>query len=171
MALSPDKKRFAVRSLIAAAICFGLAQALVYWNDGRYRIGIDFQKNVHCLPWTVFFMERKPAAWLPERGDLVQYRNPRLDRGFAAFTMSKLVMGVAGDRVQIKGGRVYLNGRYVGGLNLSQALGKKPQDYARAFTLREGEYFLMGSQPYSYDSRYWGPIRHEEIIGRVLPIF
>jgi len=36
--------------------------------------------------------------------------------------------------------------------------------------LNKDQVFLMGTTKESFDSRYWGPVRRDSIIGRALPL-
>lgn len=168
---SSDKKRFAAVALCATAIFLLMIHTLVTLNDGKYSVAIDIQRNFHCLPWTVFWVEKSPSEWKPARGDLVQYEARRMGHGFDQMRVVKLIVGVEGDRIDVRSGRVFVNGTYMGGLNLLRELKKSMADYERTTIVPPGRYFVMGSQPFSYDSRYWGLITNEEILGRASPLF
>jgi signal peptidase I len=80
----------------------------------------------------------------------------------------KRVIGVPGDEVVIRDDRVWINGQaldepYVHGL---------PTDcrrYCGPLVLGAGQYFVMGdNRTHSGDSRAFGPVAEDEIIGRVL---
>lgn len=83
----------------------------------------------------------------------------------------KRVIGVAGDRVSIQNGEVYLNGAK---LDESAYLKPDVQTYGGSF-LREGQevtvpqnsYFVLGdNRAYSSDSREWGFVSKRIIIGK-----
>ena len=95
----------------------------------------------------------------PERGEIIIFRFPGdLSRDFV-----KRVVGRPGDTVEIRQGRVYVNGEpqdepYVTRLGSSTK---------RTLTVPEDTYYVLGdNRRASNDSRDWGPVPAENIIGR-----
>ncbi|MGA2968155.1 MAG: signal peptidase I [Candidatus Levyibacteriota bacterium] len=88
----------------------------------------------------------------------------------------KRVIGVPGDKVMIKGGSVYLNGKL---LNESAYLNSDIKTYEGAFlaegqtvTVPENEYFVLGdNRAESSDSRTWGFVTKDEIVGKSLLVY
>ena len=79
----------------------------------------------------------------------------------------KRVIGVPGDKLEIRDGRVFLNDR---ALQESYVLGPSNCSFPRTceIRLKDGEYFVLGdNRPASNDSRDWGPVHLDNIIGRV----
>jgi len=66
-----------------------------------------------------------------------------------------------------------INGEPVGtgGLLLVNTLLKTPEDFIKSYTIPEKEYFFAGRTNNSFDSRYWGTIQHDQILGRAYAIF
>lgn len=103
----------------------------------------------------------------PARGEVVVFRYP-LDR---KVYFIKRIIGLPGDRVTIKDGLVSVNGQpldepYLLGVSTGGELDIK---------LSEQQYFVMGdNRSFSLDSRNWGAIDREDIVGivrlRLLPI-
>ncbi len=102
----------------------------------------------------------------PKLGDVVVFKAPPdPEKDYI-----KRVIGVAGDSVMIKEGNVYLNNQL-----LDQNAFLKPdiKTYGGAFlkdgiavTVPPGEYFVMGdNRSYSSDSREWGFVKQDELIG------
>lgn len=104
--------------------------------------------------WVYFFKQ-------PERGDIVVLTK----KNVFPFYMIKRIIGLPGEKVEIKFGRVYIDDvllreNYVNGRTGNVTASK---------ILRENEYFVLGdNRMYSDDSRYWGPLHRKEIIGRVV---
>ena len=98
-----------------------------------------------------------------ERGDIVVFRYPR----DPSTSFIKRVIGVAGDRVRIEEGQLFLNDRpieedYV------------PQEYADRRSFQEikvpsGTYFVLGDhRNMSKDSRDFGPVPQASIYGKAV---
>jgi conjugal transfer pilin signal peptidase TrbI len=154
--------------LIALVLAAGLVAEA---GSERYALGIDRQRS-RCLPWTLYLLRRDAAE--PRRGDYYAFHAlglaPHLRDG---TTLVKQVAGVPGDRVRVERGGVRVNGAWRGGLDphLLAALNARPSDLACDRVLAPGEYFLLGSAVDSYDSRYWGTVRADQLIGRATPLW
>lgn len=104
-----------------------------------------------------------------EAGDVVAFECGALDA-----LLVKRIVGVPGDRVQIRGGVLYVNGRPD-----ARALPNGPRGgipypgiAEDEIKLSEDEYFVMGDNyAHSKDSRHReiGCVRERDIVGRVLP--
>jgi len=113
------------------------------------------------------FINKFVYTWEPiQRGDIVVFRYPR----DPSKSYIKRVIGVAGDRVRIERGRVYVNG---------QALGEDyvPAGYADAGTYPEtlvpaGSCFVLGDhRNMSNDSREFGSVEQKYIYGKAVFIY
>lgn len=103
----------------------------------------------------------------PKLGDVIVFKAPpEPDKDFI-----KRVIGIAGDKVLVKDGQVYLNGKL---LNESNYLKPDVKTYAGSF-LRENEeitvpfdsFFVLGdNRSYSSDSREWGFVPRKNIVGK-----
>jgi signal peptidase I len=126
---------------------------------------------------------RLPAIHEPERGDIVIFLYP-VD-GQTKYI--KRCVGVPGDRIQVKDKMLYVNGerfpdppfsKYVD-TNRSgqlQILPRRPggldsRDNWGPYVVPQDSYFMMGdNRDNSADSRYWGPVRKELILGEALMV-
>ena len=76
----------------------------------------------------------------------------------------KRIIGMPKDTVSIKDNTVYVNDEE---LEEDYAYGET-SDYEE-ITLGDDEYFILGdNRPISKDSRYFGPVKEDEIIGKVI---
>ena len=103
----------------------------------------------------------------PQRGDVVIFRYPKDPSKF----FIKRVIGVPGDTVNIENGVVTItNEAHPEGFVLDEPyITQMPPEPARTETLGEREYFVMGdNRGQSSDSRSWGVLQEERIIGRAL---
>lgn len=102
----------------------------------------------------------------PKRGEVVIFKapkNPELD-------YIKRIIGLPGERIKIENGSVFINGQLLkeeylpknevisGGLFLPKG---------KEIKIPKDSYFVLGdNRSHSSDSREWGPIKRENIIGR-----
>ncbi|MBV8372947.1 MAG: signal peptidase I [Candidatus Eremiobacteraeota bacterium] len=97
----------------------------------------------------------------PKRGDIVAFRRDEATR--AVFI--KRVVGLPGDRVRVDRGSVFIDGT-----RLSEAYVRFADD--RSFPevmVPSGSVYVLGdNRADSEDSRFFGPVREERLIGRAL---
>lgn len=107
----------------------------------------------------------------PQRGDIVVFHAPdsaNCPVG-AGCDYIKRVIGVPGDVVEVKDNGFYINGEKLVESYLPPDTQTLPGAFTRdrAITLGEQEYFVSGdNRMHSSDSRSWGPIQPEMIVGR-----
>ena len=98
----------------------------------------------------------------PNRGDIVVFRSPHQDKK----DYVKRCIGLPGETVEIKKGIVFINGKE---LILNHVDVQNDYDFYPATTIPENSYFVLGdNRGMSQDSRYWGFVRSEDIIGKAL---
>lgn len=96
-------------------------------------------------------------------GILVQFLKPGVVQGKSmALYLQKRLVGLPGDRVVQHDGKLWVNGRVE---IKKSALSFKTTNRV----LKNDEYFVVGDNPdSSYDSRAIGPIKREQILGKVI---
>jgi signal peptidase I len=104
-------------------------------------------------------------AGTPKRDDVVVFRNPKNTKVF----FIKRIIGLPGETVDVKGKDVFItNKEYPNGFKLDEPYVKNISDSDTHFPLSDNEYFVMGdNRPASSDSRYWGAVSKNLLIGRV----
>lgn len=103
----------------------------------------------------------------PQRGEVVIFRYP----GDPSKFFIKRVIGVPGDTVIIDGDAVTIkNEQYPNGRRLQEPyISSMTPGETLTETLGEAEYFVMGdNRDFSSDSRSWGVLTEDRIIGRAL---
>lgn len=109
----------------------------------------------------------------PQRGDVIIFKYPKDENQ----RFIKRVIGVPGETVVVENGQVFITD--IRGQEVVLDERYLPSDlktYGDTSTaLKENEYFVLGdNRTYSYDSRSWGVVPRENIIGkaflRLLPI-
>ncbi len=95
-----------------------------------------------------------------QRGDLVIFKS------FEGKKLVKRIVGLPGEKVEISGGEVKINGQV---LDESAYLAKGTVTKGEmSVTLGPDEYFVLGdNRAHSSDSRLFGPIKKKNIIGKV----
>ena len=82
----------------------------------------------------------------------------------------KRVVGEPGDKIQITGGHVIRNGKPVDEPYAQSCEGASCN--IEPFTVPAGHYFMMGdNRGNSDDSRFWGPLPRENVIGRAFATY
>lgn len=109
----------------------------------------------------------------PQRGDIIVFKYPKDERR----TFVKRVIAVRGDTVEIRDERVYINGSvldepYLPG-GLKSRSGRCGFQYGcESISVPRGSVFVMGdNRDNSQDSRHWGLVSREKIVGRVFAIY
>lgn len=83
----------------------------------------------------------------------------------------KRLVGLPGDRLSVKAGRLTRNGKAVDEPYAQPCEGGDVCDIP-TFTVPKGGYFMMGdNRGNSDDSRYWGPVPRENIVGRAFATY
>jgi signal peptidase I len=104
-----------------------------------------------------------------QRGEAVVFRYPKNPEQY----FIKRIIGLPGEKIEIKDGKVIIyNKENADGVILDEGSYLKSDVMTNGeltVQLSESEYFVMGdNRSYSSDSRSWGPVPKNDIIGRVL---
>jgi signal peptidase I len=125
------------------------------------------------LPLTDLHM---PGLRNPQRGDIVVFKYPQDERR----DFIKRIIGTPGDRIQVRGRQVYVNGTQLVEPYTKFADGaRSAQDtycgYAYACeptVVPRDSYFVMGdNRDNSQDSRYWGFVKRDKIKGKAFLVY
>lgn len=100
----------------------------------------------------------------PDRGDIVVFKYPKDPNQY----FIKRVIGLPGEKVEIKDGRVFIDNQpLVEDYLADDVLTRLPLRGYGDLTLADGEYFLLGdNRDQSLDSRHFGPVSRDFVIGR-----
>ena len=97
---------------------------------------------------------------------------PRPTDGRSDTNFIKRVVGVGGDRLSVRGGRVYINGRGQREPYARLDDGCQICNLPEEITIPDGHYFMMGdNRGASADSREWGPVPEDWVIGQAFATY
>jgi signal peptidase I len=125
----------------------------------------------------------------PHRGDVFVFRtnniqgiSPDVEAGQPFYI--KRLAGLPGDTLRIEPPLLYVDDKPAEGYGFRRVMSAKGgyagyglgRDYLsspdRTFTVPNESYFAMGDNSYnSYDSRYWGPVPEQNLVGRGLFVY
>lgn len=148
-----------VQTLVVAGLLFFVV------NVVTARIRVESVSMLPSLEEGEFVIISKLAyQWDdPERGDIVVFRFP-LD---PSRRYIKRVVALPGDRVVVGDGLVQVNG-----ITINEPYIANDPLYAGEWELGPGEYFVLGdNRNNSLDSKNWGPLPEENIIGKAIVIY
>ena len=110
----------------------------------------------------------------PQRGDIAVFIYPE-DK---TKDFIKRVIAVGGDTVEIRNKKVFINGEAVNdpyGVHVEDVIYPKAiqrRDNLGPIKVPEGTIFVMGdNRDQSYDSRFWGFVKLEDVIGKAFIIY
>ncbi len=142
---------FLIKSFLVQPFLVSGSSMVPNFSDGDYLL-VD-EATYHFRP--------------PQRGEVIVFRYPKQESVYFV----KRIIGLPGERVQIKNGRVIVfNQTHPAGLMLAEPYlpGEGAAAGSAEFQASEKSYFVMGdNRLYSFDSRSWGMLPEQEIIGLV----
>lgn len=125
----------------------------------------------------------------PHRGDVFVFKTDDIpgipaDPQTGAPYYIKRLAGLPNDELRIDSPALFANGQRVQGLGFERVMAAKDgyrgygpgRDYmsdpGKPYAVADRHYFAMGDNSYnSYDSRYWGPVPEENLVGRGLLVY
>lgn len=146
-----------LQTLIMAVVLYFLIDAVV----GRVRVeNISMQPTLHEGQ---FILVNKLAYRLGdfERGDVIIFHHD------ATEDYIKRVIGLPGDRVEVRNQHVYINGEM-----LTESYIAAPLQYTGIWEVPQGELFVLGdNRNQSSDSHQWGFVPTTTVVGRALIVY
>ncbi len=105
----------------------------------------------------------------PQRGDIVVFSpTEKLQQQNFKDAFIKRIIGLPGDKIEVKGGKVYVNDKPLE----EKYIAASPEYQYGPETVPPNSYLVLGdNRNNSYDSHYWGFVPREDIIGRAIVRF
>jgi signal peptidase I len=145
-------------TLATALILF----ALINVFTARYEVlSVSMEPTLHEGQMIIV---NKAYLWFekPERGDIVVFRPVRGDP--EGIPLIKRIIGLPGDEVETREGRVWVNG-----MALNEPYVSGPPAYENRWVVEEGAYFVLGdNRNNSSDSHSWGTLPISHLIGKAV---
>lgn len=154
---------------IQSIVVIGAIFALIYWQVAQpHKVSGNsmiptFKNNDYILTDKVTYRFSSP-----KHGDIIVLKNPRDE----SQDFIKRIIALPGDTITVQGGLVYINNQLLSekylSLNFSTPNGNFLRD-GEEIKAGQNQFFVFGdNRNASSDSREWGPVTREEIVGRVV---
>ena len=147
-------------------------------DKGLSRTGVVYEDTVHDHLFVNKMIYRLRG---PERGEIIVFKAPKEadveGNHQNENILIKRLIGIPGDRILIKEGKLYRNGVEVVEPYIAQPMTTFDPSAAHygvgeELTLGPGQYFVMGdNRNHSWDSRFWGVVTRDRIIGEAAFLF
>jgi signal peptidase I len=140
------------------------------FKDGDYLIVNEFgYKQTDIDPLGLVHLFTVGSFKELSRTDVVVFHYPRDPKQF----FIKRVVGLPGETVKVEGGKVTVyNSQNPDGMVLQENAylpGGLSTSGSVTTTLKANEYFVLGdNRQFSHDSRAWGPLPEDDVVGKVL---
>lgn len=164
---------FVIRAFVVQAFKIPSGSMLETLQIGDHLLVSKFAYDVR-LPSTIWLdtTDGKVLAKTgdPERGDIVVFKFPEDE----SKDFIKRVIGLPGETLEVRDKIVYINGAAIDEPYVvhSKYTTMPIRDNFGPVVIPEGEFFVMGdNREGSYDSRWWGPVKRQKIVGKALVIY
>ncbi len=179
----PHRWRVAVDWIVTIVGAVAIVLAVKAWVVNPYRIpSSSMEPTLHCAEpadgCLARFSDRVLANRLlyrfrsPRRGDVVVFETPpeAQARCGAGGTFVKRLIVLPGERWEMRNGFVYIDGKRLVEPYLNAA--QRGTDTRPPSRVPPGHYVMLGdNRTHSCDSRVWGPVAREKLIGKVFAVY
>ncbi len=158
-------KNIISRKYILLILCFLPIVIIIGLKINNYQIGYNLSKSIN----KTFFIYKKIILINQKRGDLIIFKVKRDDPYFANKKFTKYIFGISHDNIK------FIKNSYV----INEIVRFRPKEFGKKgqklhnFKLEnkvipKNNYFVGSIHPDSYDSRYFGYVHQNQIIGYVV---
>ncbi len=162
-----ENLRSHIIDFIQTLVVFGAIFALIYLFIAQFH-KVSGNSMVPILHNGDYLITEKITYRLgnPKKGDIIVLKNPRDE----SQDFIKRIMAVPGDTIKIENDLVFVNGQLISESYLPSGTITRPGNFlADGAQIKAGsnQYFVFGdNRNHSSDSREWGAVTREEIVGR-----
>ena len=147
-----------LREVLETILLIAIMLLVLNATTARFQVrGFSMEPTLHDGQYLIV---SKLAYWLhpPAHGDVIVFRPPNN----SADDYIKRIVGLPGERVEIQSGEIQVNG-----VTLDEPYIATPPSDAGTWSLGDEEYFVLGDNRHdSSDSRSWGALPEESIVGK-----
>ncbi len=160
------RKAGSVERAFAIGLSILLISLIAFWIQPRYRFAVQTDYSVNFLVGLIDKDSR-----FPRKGEYFAFRfisvpgEPRYGRNFV-----KRLGCMEGQYLENLGRQFYCNGEYLGSAKEYSKDGKPLRIFEYSGIIPKDRYFAVGETTDSYDSKFWGFVRREWVIGKVFKI-
>ena len=151
---------------IGAMLSLGVLGFLAYAKvafEARYIASGSMQPTLQTND-RIFINKLAYRSKPPERGDIILFQpTPTLQKQGIRDPVISRAIGLPRDKVEIRQGKVYIKNQPL----LENYTAEPPAYQYGPITMPANSYFVLGdNRNNSYDSRYWGFVPQENLIGK-----
>ncbi len=180
--------------LLIVAVFIAMSFKLISVRYGFYVVREDHM----CLPYKYLYVKK---GVMPENyGELISFKSSGIQNFADGITFTKIITGLPGDRIKRQNYseeerqkhtlHIEKNGepvtlRLQGRVHLHRKGERDPVTYdviekdslgrslpmIEEMVIPEGKYFVTGTEDRTFDSRYWGLINEQQVIGQAFPFY
>ena len=172
MTMSNKKIKTVIADYLLTLTIFALVFSVVYFFVGQL-FEVTGESMVPNFQDKEQLLAEKISVNLSnlERGDVIIFKNPfENDR-----LLIKRIIGLPGEKFQISNGLVYINGEKLTENYLpegTQTKGRRLLEEGPEYTIPANSFVVLGdNREKSTDSRDWGYVKNEMIVGRAVLVY
>lgn len=163
-----------MRTKAGALLALGLAALLTATALRPKRLALVWNTSA-SVPIGLYVIVPRP----PHIGDYVLVRLSGLPRALAerrryigpSMPLLKRIAAREGDRVCRWGRVIWIAGQQLVIALASDRGGRRLPVWQGCRQLQRGQLFVLGTHAESFDSRYFGPVARDQIVGAAIPLF
>ena len=146
-----------LETLLLTVVIYAVLSTFV----GRFKVlSVSMEPTLHEGQY-LLISKQTHRIWPLKRGDVIVFHYPRNPKK----NYIKRLIGLPGETVELRNGKLYVNGE----LMPEPWLSKEARGPSGKWQVGEDEYFVMGdNRSNSSDSRAWGPVDKDLVIGKAL---
>ena len=124
------------------------------------------------LSHRVFYKRAISPEDIPQKGDyVIAHASSKYIDGGKTFDMAKRVACVSGEELRVRGRRYFCDGAYLGKAKERSLKGEPLNNFVFNGKIPAGKLFVLGDSKDSFDSRYLGFVKVDDVKAIVYPVF